>query len=408
MKKLLLIAVSALFVVGCSKVDQVKSGTFSQYSTTTIGDAFDATFGQTEWIEAQTAKGQDFVELTGFVDDDFMELVASTLYRATKNDVSNPLSNNNLMNSCLGTENARQIQTEMFGAVFKSLGLVALAGEEAIGEVVTAGYLSALQEKSKKIMVQFMFVNQDDADFVLSYYGMDGDDWNGCEISQFLMMNEFMNFVFGSHTYSAESIKGLAVKIVDEWESSGTSLEDLVSQQTANLSSIQVAVLKLLIDKDSRVVKKKEDEAKAAAEKKRLEEEEAARVAAEEAARKQAEMDDNLNTALKEIVPSLKGYKNKIEQWRKKCANGEGSNCNEYPYWEVIGYKPPTSEYFNFKSCSGYSWCMEMSLDAEKTGKDCSWSISCTMVNQPCECNVSEECKTLSPELSKICSVEYN
>lgn len=139
-----------------------------------------------------------------------------------------------------------------------------------------------------------------------------------------------------------------------------------------------------------------------------MEEEEAARVAAEEAARKQAEMDDNLNTALKEIVPSLKGYKNKIEQWRKKCANGEGSNCNEYPYWEVIGYKPPTSEYFNFKSCSGYSWCMEMSLDAEKTGKDCSWSISCTMVNQPCECNVSEECKTLSPELSKICSVEYN
>lgn len=257
MKKLLLVAVSALFVVACSKVDQVKSGTFSQYSTTSIGDAFDATFGQTEWIEAQTAKGQDFVELTGFVDDDFMELVASTLYRATKNDVSNPLSNNNLMNSCLGTENARQIQTEMFGAVLGSLGLVALAGEDAIGEVITAGYLSALQEKSKKITVQFMFVNQDDADFVLSYYGMDGDDWNGCEISQFLMMNEFMNFVFGSHTYSTESIKDLAVKIVDEWESSGDPLENLITQHKTSLSRVQGSVLDLLVNKDSRVVKKK-------------------------------------------------------------------------------------------------------------------------------------------------------
>ena len=46
-----------------SKVSQVKGGHFLDNSTTTIGHAFDNSFGNPEWREGTTAKGQNFVEL---------------------------------------------------------------------------------------------------------------------------------------------------------------------------------------------------------------------------------------------------------------------------------------------------------------------------------------------------------
>ena len=50
-KRLAIFSIAALSLLpfaGCSKVDQVKEGKFLAYSTTTIGKAFDASFGNVE------------------------------------------------------------------------------------------------------------------------------------------------------------------------------------------------------------------------------------------------------------------------------------------------------------------------------------------------------------------------
>ena len=115
-----------------SKVGQVKGGHFLDNSTTTIGQAFDASFGNVEWTEKTTSKGQKFVEFKGDVDIDFLELLASAIIDNVGDDLANPFAASNAMDACLGTPFAQQYRAELakilVSASVASLGLIALDG----------------------------------------------------------------------------------------------------------------------------------------------------------------------------------------------------------------------------------------------------------------------------------------
>ena len=68
-----------LAFTGCSKVDQVKDGKLQINTSTTIGKVFDSSFGNPEWTEGTSEKGQEFVEFKGDVDADFMKILAASI-----------------------------------------------------------------------------------------------------------------------------------------------------------------------------------------------------------------------------------------------------------------------------------------------------------------------------------------
>lgn len=113
-----------------------------------------------------------------------------------------------------------------------------------------------------------------------------------------------------------------------------------------------------------------------------------------------------LKKAMKEIIPAMKVYKKKAEAYKTACKNG----CNDYPTWNVIGFKMPKSEYFEFQEgteLGGIDWKLEMDAKEDVLGTTCHWIIRC-ISTENCICNISEDCKDISPNLKSICEVEYD
>ena len=113
-----------------------------------------------------------------------------------------------------------------------------------------------------------------------------------------------------------------------------------------------------------------------------------------------------LKKAMKEIVPAMKSYAKKIDAYKAKCPSG----CDEYPYWNVIGFKSPKSAFFEFKDgteMGGFDWQLGMEAKEDVLGITCHWIIRCVNSDK-CECNISEDCKNISPNLKSICEVEYD
>lgn len=425
-KKVLLFAVFSMAVTGCqffSKVSQVKEGKFLAYSTTTIGNAFDASFGNVEWTEKTTSKGQNFVEFKGDVDIDFLELLSSAIVDDAGDDLANPFAASNAMDACLGSPYAKKYRAELANVVLSasiaSLGLIAL--DDDLGNKVKMGakadFVSALVNKPNRLTVQFVFNDRGDSDFELGYYGFEGEDWSNCNIQGLLNMGQFLDFVYSNHTYSTFDYKGIAKEIVDQAEAADQLPNNLLKEKVASYSKTKALLITNTANSDPRVLKRKEEMAKAAAEQKRLEEEkaeeqkrikeeEAQRKAEEEEALRLAEEKKRRNAAMKEIIPTMKAYKKKMDAYKTACANG----CDEYPEWSVIGYKAPKSEFFEFRDgteLGGYDFQLGMESNEDLLGVNCHWIIRCHNM-EGCACNISEDCKDITPNLKSICDVEYD
>lgn len=422
--QILLLALFTIAITGClSKVDQVKEGKFLAYSTTTIGKAFDASFGNVEWTENTTSKGQDFVEFKGDVDIDFLELLAAAIVEDAGDDLANPYAASNTMDACLGKQFAQQYRKELFNIILSaavgSLGLIALDGDlgNRIKEGAKAAFVSALANKSNRLTVQFDFTDSDDSDFELGYYGFQSEEWSDCNIQGLLIMTEFLDFVYSNHTYSKFDYKSIAKEIVDNAEAGNQLPDSLLKEKIAGYSKVKGALIANTVKKDTRVLKRRENAAKTAAEQKRLEEEEAKRKAEEEeeAKRKAEEEEEALRlaeeekrqkAAMKEILPAMKAYAKKMETYKAECPSG----CEEYPYWNVIGFKAPKSEYFDFSDgteLGGFDWQLGMDAKEDILGIKCHWTIRC-LNTEKCVCNVSEDCKDISPNLKSLCSIEWD
>lgn len=422
-KKLVVVSIALLSLLpftGCSKVDQVKEGKFLAYSTTTIGEAFDASFGNVEWTENTTSKGQDFVEFKGDVDIDFLELLAASIVEDVGDDLANPLTGSNAMDACLGKSFAQMYRKELFdvlmSATIGSLGLIALDGDlgNRIKARAKADFVSILANKPNRLTAQFVFTDSDNSDFELGYYGFQGEEWSNCNIQGLVNMEEFLNFVYSNHTYSVFDYKKIAKEIVDQAETANQLPDGLVKEKTASYSNVKGVLIANEVNTDPRVIKRKKEVAKAAAEQKRLEEEAAKRKAEEEEmARRKAEEEEmalrlaeeekRRKAAMKEILPILKQYKMKMDKYKAVCTNG----CNQYPYWDVIGFSAPESEYFDFDGeNSDYSWYIAMESKEDVIGVKCYYRMNCMNVSK-CECTVSKNCKDITPKLSSVCTVEY-
>lgn len=242
MKKLLLIAVSALFVVGCSKVDQVKSGTFNAYPNTTIGKAFDTSFGNAEWTDGETAKGEIFVEMNALIDEEFLIELAKIIYRDERyQHFQENVSINELVaeqflknpNELYGNydklsvvEASRPITCSLLDEAYPNYAPFCLEINEAslfLGhfKAIEPNYkyqslskfkyyvssypsldekialtLAALPNPGSTITVQFDLSNGGDS-FTLGYYGIKG----GFPINKYMSEEEFLDFVYSSHAY---------------------------------------------------------------------------------------------------------------------------------------------------------------------------------------------------------------
>lgn len=418
-KRLAIFSIAALSLLpfaGCSKVDQVKEGKFLAYSTTTIGKAFDASFGNVEWTEKTTSKGQDFVEFKGDVDIDFFELLAAAIVDDVDDDLANPFAASNAMDGCLGSPFSQKYRSELadvlVSASIASLGMIALDGdlENKIKMGAKADFVSALVNKPSRITVQFIFTDSEDSDFELGYYGFEGEEWSNCNIQGLVNMEKFLDFVYSNHTYSVFNYKKIAKEIVDQAEDANQFPNELLKEKLSGYSKVQAVLITNAANSDPRVLKRKEAAEKAAAEQKRLEEEaqrkaeeEAQRKAEEEEALRLAEEEKRRQVAMKEILPVLKKYKAKMDRYKDECAEG----CNQYPYWDVIGFSAPKSEYFEFEGGnSDLSWYVAMKSKEDVIGMECSYYMNCMNVSK-CECTVSEDCKDITPDLSSVCTVEY-
>ena len=86
----------------------------------------------------------------------------------------------NAMDACFGKSYAQQYRKEIWKALMSatigSFGLIALDGD--IGNKIKAGtiadFVSALANKSNRLTVQFDFMDSDNSDFELGYYGFEG------------------------------------------------------------------------------------------------------------------------------------------------------------------------------------------------------------------------------------------
>ena len=113
-----------------------------------------------------------------------------------------------------------------------------------------------------------------------------------------------------------------------------------------------------------------------------------------------------LKKAMKEIIPAMKAYKKKAEAYKSACKDG----CDEYPTWDVIGFKAPKSAYFEFQEgteLGGFDWKLEMDAKEDVLGSTCHWIIRC-INTEKCICNISEDCKDITPNLKSICDIEYD
>lgn len=414
--KLFLFLFLAFLFTGClSRTNQVKDGKFHAYSTTTIGEAFDASFGNVEWTEKTTSKGQNFVEFKGDVDIDFFELLAAAIVDDAGDDLANPYAASNSMDACLGNPFAQQYRQELakvlLSASISSLGLIALDGnlENKIKSGAKADFMSALANKSNRLTVQFVFTDNDNADFELGYYGFEDEEWSNCNIQRLLNMKVFLDFVYSSHTYSFFDYKSIAKEIVDQAEAANQLPDSLLKEKISSYPKMKGILISNTVKNDPRVIKRREDAAKAAAEaaaeQKRLEEEEAIRKAEEEAEQLRKQQDENLNNAMKIAVNAMKSYKKKMDAY--KNVEYDGYSNREYPYWDVIGFKPPETEYFDIRESGGGTWNFAMYADKDALGVDCHWIIDCHNMDG-CECSVSEDCKDVTPNLKSICDVTYD
>jgi hypothetical protein len=411
--KFIFVLILAFLFTGClSKIGQVKDGKFLAYSTTTIGEAFDASFGNVEWTEKTSSKGQDFVEFKGDVDVDFLELLAAAIVSDVGEDLANPFAASNAMDACLGKEFAQQYRQELAQILLKasisSLGLIALDGnlENNIKAGAKADFVSTLANKSNRLTVQFVFTDNGESDFELGYYGFEGEEWSSCSVQRLLHMKEFLDFVYSSHTYSLFDYKGIAKEIVDQAEAANQLPDSLLKEKISSFSKVKGILISNAVKKDPRVIKRKEDVAKAAVEQKKIEEEEALRKEEEAEAQRLEEERKRRDAAMKQIVPTMKTYKKKMDDYKNACADG---GC-DYPEWNVIGYKPPESNYFEFNDgtrLGGYDFQLGLDSKEDVLGINCHWIIRCHNM-EGCSCNVSEDCKDITPNLKSLCDVEYD
>lgn len=132
----------------------------------------------------------------------------------------------------------------------------------------------------------------------------------------------------------------------------------------------------------------------------------------EEASTENSQAEVTLEKAMTEILPAMKSYAKKIEDFKAKCPNG---SCYRLPYWKTIGFKAPKSQSFNFRDGTGVGdndWQLGIYAKEDVLGISCHWIIRCISTGgvrmDNCICNVSEDCKDISPNLKSVCEVEYD
>ena len=384
-----------------SKVSQVKGGHFLDNSTTTIGQAFDNSFGNPEWREGTTAKGQNFVEFKGVIDADFAEIIARSITAYSGDAVADPFASAPFMDNCLGAEYARDFKKQMFSSAFS----FAFVPENQLVALINGEFTRHIMDKQRKLIVQFEFNKNENTDFQLGYYGfLNDDEMSNCEIQQLVPTNEFIKFVYSNHVYTDFDFNKIASEIVNQTTPIDMAvISAKIKEKTKGMSLTKYYALLFAVEANPKVVQKKIDDKKDEEERKRLEEEEKVRKAEEEALQIEKAQEENLKNAKKELIAEFKDYKKKMDDYKAACSDGK---CN-YPEWNVIGYEPPESEYFYYTHSDGYVWNLELRSNEDIIGVDCHWIIKCFNVDG-CECNVSEDCKDVAPSLKSLCDIEYD
>ena len=384
-KNILTLGLMSLLAIGCSKVEQVKDGYLQYDSTTTIGKAFEASFANPTWNEYTTEKGQDFVEFTGDADIEFLELVAESIVEAAGDDIANPLSGETALHRCVDNEWANKYQSELSSTLIKatvaSFGLIGLSGdlEEKIKTNLKTELVSKLISRPLKVKIQFDFDKSGYSNFELGYYGFAGQEWNGCEINDFIDSEDLLKFIYSNHTYSQFNYKKIASEIIETAESKGELPDKFFVEKTQEMSDLRKIVVLKEILSDNRVVKRMEIEKE----------------------RKQTERKNNLNSAMKEILPVFRDYKSKFDLL--------DPDDNDFPRWNDVGFSAPESKFFEITDGSE-PWGVLMQTLPEIVGVKCSFKLFCRpmfMDNGKCICRISDICEDIAPDLSSICNVEF-
>ena len=193
------------FLCGCSgDVGTVKDGMLNGYQTTTIGKAFDSSFGSTSWESKKSDKGVAFVEFSGDVDSAFWVMASEELLKSLSNEALG-LKGYDFVSQCFTDADAKWIVSSYFGVAM--LGeLSGFDGGEAYSQAMQKvtqrmSYTWHAYGRPARFVIQFtMTPNKENSPFYISYFGM--KDWNKCDLFSFVHLKTLLDFIYSDkHTY---------------------------------------------------------------------------------------------------------------------------------------------------------------------------------------------------------------
>lgn len=101
---------------------------------------------------------------------------------------------------CESTPNESDCKGKFFGGA-SVLGFGGFVSDQELASILLLPVTEILKQKSKRLTTQFIFLDENDADFQMGYFGLEGADWNNCQINQYLSLDDFIEFVYSNHSY---------------------------------------------------------------------------------------------------------------------------------------------------------------------------------------------------------------
>lgn len=101
---------------------------------------------------------------------------------------------------CSALPNASDCNAALFASP-SLLGISGMISDENLANILFEPLTQKLYAKSKRLTTQFIFLDEADADFQMGYYGLDGNDWEGCALNEIVTESDYLSFIYSNHSY---------------------------------------------------------------------------------------------------------------------------------------------------------------------------------------------------------------
>lgn len=156
-------------------------------------------------IASELQKRSNIIQLDFIVDESTTGLSLSGYDLEGDNNTKCPLAkfipaDDFMEYVCSAIPNASDCNAALFASP-SLLGIGGMISDENLANILFEPLTQKLYAKSKRLTTQFIFLDEADADFQMGYYGLDGNDWDGCALNEIVTESDYLSFVYSNHSY---------------------------------------------------------------------------------------------------------------------------------------------------------------------------------------------------------------